>query len=725
MPTIQLTDQAGFDIDANVAPGSALLRYFRSLPSMVFEGGNLANMQGLTLDQPLVSKLKSGLTLKQNVALGNGMPALMIQAGTHGSFEVIARKPDAAQLFDPDLYGDGIEIPEGACFVGVRLEASATAGATVKEGEAGFGIEGGGSVEFANYRNFAVNGGTTLAGALQQTIGGFVIPARASDLSEIPVGGIATVTGHGLLKVSVSAELLATANPLLTVPLPGPLPTPSIKAGGSVAVAASYEMRGEYQMRVRVLAGGIVRVGWYRSKATELSVNVTASEGLAGGFGDTDLFGTVLGAISSDPTADRRELAAAGVSDQQADGIRSAVAAAVQRRLELAISTGIRSLHEGDAAFLYDIDVAALSPESSRAIDEALAGDLTGLHSKAPLAAVTCVHSIVGTLRSDSLTLKVNLLGIYNFISIGKLVSAGTILHEPVTGSLVITDENTATRLRAGLLNFGADPDKVRRVLAETFLITAVYRGSNQGVASIALSSSHTFFSLEDHTSRAHMRQFVQAAEALGLLSDAEAALPAGVQDFGRSMIDAETRYDDALTERLFVDEFNRPFPVAFYERAGREALQLLVREDAPDAQRRGPAIDDDQWARMKDRGQFNFGPLFPGVRAPVLGAIVSDYTAIVWWAGAMAGAAQIISALNDLLRATPKPAADQPALVKLRKQLADHLGEVSKDTAEEFGQPWGLVAMNQVANRRAEASIVISSPKLSITRTRSLAAGV
>ena len=43
---------------------------------------------------------------------------------------------------------------------------------------------------------------------------------------------------------------------------------------------------------------------------------------------------------------------------------------------------------------------------------------------------------------------------------------------------------------------------------------------------------------------------------------------------------------------------------------------------------------------------------------------------------------------------------------------LASHLAKVAKNTREEFGQPWGLVAMNEASGRRAPASILILGPR-------------
>jgi hypothetical protein len=66
----------------------------------------------------------------------------------------------------------------------------------------------------------------------------------------------------------------------------------------------------------------------------------------------------------------------------------------------------------------------------------------------------------------------------------------------------------------------------------------------------------------------------------------------------------------------------------------------------------------------------------------------------------------------------------DDPAFEKLRQDLANHLRGVAATTKDEFGQPWGLIAMSQLVNRTAGAKILVTGPKLVIDKRRALAAG-
>jgi hypothetical protein len=173
----------------------------------------------------------------------------------------------------------------------------------------------------------------------------------------------------------------------------------------------------------------------------------------------------------------------------------------------------------------------------------------------------------------------------------------------------------------------------------------------------------------------------------------------------------------------MFLDTAGEPLPRVTYETAGRAAIQFLVQPDDPDAVRRRPATDDDLWRKMTALGQPGFGELFPGVPPPLLGAIVADYSSIQWWADTMSSTAEKLADVKRWTSQHPGASTGDPDFEKLRKDLAQDLLHVAADTREEFGQPWGLVAMNQLATRQAGATMLITGPGFTIDRRRDLAA--
>ena len=707
MAMIKLTDQLGLGIDLQVPPSSSFLRYFQELPSLILDHLDLEKAGGLTLDEPAIQSLTSGVSFAAPVA---ATAALTIQAGAHGSIEILNRSP--AQHTLPDVSGEDIEIPGDACYVAFGVTASAGAPAAQEAGRLLFGVTPNTSVEITNYRLFPLHQGITLLDAVRKTVPAFVLPARITDLEALPEGGVVTVDGAGSLTFSVTANLLAVTNPLASATLPAPLAAQPVTAGGSAQLGASFEIACSYQISAHKLSAGHVRLAWYRDTSKELAVSASVSGGVTASLAGDDLLAAIVTAISPSAAADLDELQRAGLSAAQIAAIQDAVKAAVARTLEIALSTELSETRSAAAAFLYDINLDALTPASREAIELALRGNLTSLQA-GNLPGITAAESVWDRTRTKGIQFQVNLLGILNFGSVSSLTLAGEVLCEPATGALVITDSATASRIRSTAVNFGADTQKLRHVMAESFLLTAAYQGTQQQVGAPVLHCGHSFFDLGNSTGANRMRRQLRVGEALGLFSGAEATPPPGVQDFGRSMIHATTEYDGKLAAALFLDANGGPLPHEFYEDMGRNALQLLVRESDDDAPRRQPAINNDLWRRMKSVGQPGISAMFPGLPAPLVSAIVADYTAIMWWADAMSGAATRLAAIRKWLAGRAPASLDDPEFQVLRRDLAAHLETVAATTSVQFGAPWGLVTMDQASNRRAAASILITGPKL------------
>jgi hypothetical protein len=714
MPTIKVTDQLGLDVDAQAAPTSALLKYFQPLPSLRLDSLDLSKVGGLTLDQPAIKSLSTGVSLQDPINLGDGAPTLSVGAGAHASIQLVTSADD---LPGQDKADDKAMQPmQDACYVSFGIEATASADLSATAVGIRFGASPSTKLELVSYSRFPLKAGITLLQALHQTVAAFSLPANSGDLADLPAGQIARVDVSGTLELSGSADLLTATNPLASASLPAPLPQVSVSAGGSITVGVSFQIAAEYEIVARKLDSGAVRLAWYHKKRTDVAVHAQASEGISAGFSGTDLFSQLVGAISASPQADLKELASAGVSEDQAQAIQGAVKAAACRKLEIAVATEISASDSDSATFLYEIVPSALTEESRQAVDQALRGDLTGLHTP-ELPGVSCVRSIWDNVRKRGLELDINLLGILNYRSIATLSLEGKVLYEPATGSVVITDRATGERIQSTQVNFGADTQKLRHVLAESFLITAAYHGAKQSAIATSLHCIHSFFELRNMTNRGDIARDLRTGVAVGLLSAGEAAVPEGISDFGRTLFTLSTDYDGDLMSGMFLDTSDVPLPREQYETAGRAAIQFLVQEGDDDAVRRQPAVDDALWNRMKDVGQPGFGSLFPGVPAPLIGAIVADYTTIQWWADAMHKTAQELATLRQWLARNPAATVEDPGFQKLRDGFAGYLRQVAANTRDEFGQPWGLIAMNQLASRKAGAKILISGPKLVLNK--------
>lgn len=715
MATINLTDQLGLDVGAEPGDTSALLKYFKQLPSLRLDSLDLSKIGGLTLDRPVLKELSTGLSFNDPVQLGDGAATLTIGAGAHAKLRVIT---------DPDsLPGDASDSkpPLQGRYVSFTVEATASAGISATEGEFTFGAMPSTAVAFASYTRFPHPAEVTLIDAVRQTVSQMAIPAKSKDLDDLAPGQIATVDVSGKLQLSASANLLAVTNPLASAALPAPLPAVSVSAGGSATVGVSFAIDTDYRIVARKLDSGAVRLGWYNQSTENLTVSAKLSEAISAGFGTTDVFSQVIGAISGDAKADLKELRSAGLTEEQVEAIQGAVKAAVCCKLEIAVGAEWFATGSRSAAFLYEIVPTSLTGESRAAIDQALGGDLSALH--APLPGITCVSSIWQTAQKRGVELDVNLLGVLNVRSIATLCLAGKVMYEPATGALVIADTATADRIQTTAVNFGADADKLRHVLAESFLITAAYHGTKLIAGPVSLRCSHSFFELKDSANAGDLTRHLRTGVGLGLMNVADVALPAGIDDFGRTLFSASADYDSGLVTGMFLDGAGTPNPVELYETVGRAAIQLLVLPGDPDAARLRPAIEDNLWKQMKTDGQPGIPALFPREDDEVVKAIVTDYSTIRWWADVMCDTAAELAEVRLWQQRNPDASPDDPEFQALREGLAGHLRQVAANTRDEFGQPWGLLAMNQLAGARSGARILIASPHLVTNKQRSLTA--
>lgn len=105
MPSIPISNGLSVTADAQLAPWSALAQYAQDFPKLVASGADLSRWQVLTLSDPAVQSLDTGLALEHPIPLGNGAPALTLGEDAAIHFEVLT---DA--MFSPDVYGDNIAI---------------------------------------------------------------------------------------------------------------------------------------------------------------------------------------------------------------------------------------------------------------------------------------------------------------------------------------------------------------------------------------------------------------------------------------------------------------------------------------------------------------------------------------------------------------------------------------------------------------------------------------
>lgn len=765
MPTIRLTDRCGFDYSLETAEDSGLGRFLRDLTELGFPDLRLAACWNKPLDEANVQEIRAGFTADRPAAIGPGAD-LLISAGAGGS--VVVRTPADKLLLGPDHYGDPVTIGPNEIFLGVRFTGTLSADLSNEGAPVPWGFAAGTEIVTSNYRRFTrparmsqtktaerteaakrrdgdgakeilpefktaapdedqtgspPPAWPTFGAALAETLAHFCPPADPDDLEALPPGTVTVAEGQGTLRFSARFNLGCAINPLLLPELPLPVEAPRIKAGGTFRIAATAEWSGDYQLRAWKTDTGTVRLGYYRKKHAGFELKVSAQTGLSARAGGHEWLEELLAAVSPEPSVDRELLAGGGVDGRLRQEIGGAVRAGVQRKLEIALAGEFEHDRDREAMFLFELDLLRLDAAGRQLVRRLLQGDLEGLTGPAETVApgIRLVRSLRIDQETRQHTLKINLLGILNYVSIGRLLHKGTVKFEAGSGDLLVTDRVAAVRIEALAGGFAAAPEKLRQLLAESFLATAACRCSGLLARAPELRISHSYVELHARTNRQTMKDNLDVVEALGLLlpEEKDAWLGRG-NDFGRSLLCAETRYGAEAIDGLFLRD-GAPRPREDYEKAGREAFRLLVRTDDPGRFRRLPCTDDRLWARMRRLGQPGFRdiPRLRRLNEAERAVIAHDYSLVVWWAGEMHGLSRKLAEIRRLLGEHPGTPATSEAFEMLRRELAGQMRDVAHRTRKEFGDPWGLVAMDLAAGRQAAAEAHIVSPGLNLQRRR------
>jgi hypothetical protein len=723
MPKISVTDQLGLEVEIQLNDDSALAKYVKDLTKLKLPELKFTPLENIPLDQAPVKSLTTGIAIEQPVGVGIDGTEMKIGAGVSGSIKLFS--PKDKQLFDADLFAEPVAILANQLYLAVGTSAKLSAQLANKS-DLGFGFEAGTQIGLSTYRLFEKSGAGAFPNcvdALKQTIAGFVIPGDLEDLEKMAVGAIAAVEGGGSLKFSGDFNLLSVVNPLAVVNLPNPAGELKINSAGSIKLGASFEISGVYQIRAQKISKNKVRLGYYKKRGAEFALKVAASIGLSVGVGKFDPIEVLLKAISSNPTLDVEELKQKGLTEAQIEGIKKVIEAGVSRKLELALGLELNSEETSEAAFLFELDLSKLDQAARRAVHDALDGDLSGFGSDAAKlpAGVSLVRSIFTEVQKERHALKFNLLGIYNFISVSTLIHEGKVMFEPATGEMIITDKVTASNISASTFNFAADTEKLRKVMAESVLLTVAYHCSQLVIHQPTLKVAQSYFELHTKTDRTVLMNNLDVFDVLGLMKKPEKNKIAGAtKQFGRTTLYAETAYDDEVATSLFLKN-DAPRSQEEYERAGRKAVSLLVQQGEEDDFRREPVLVDSLWKEMSKQGfaNFRFIPQLKKLKPAALGAVTQDYTVIKWWAEAMARMSEKLAEMRKFLKDNPGIDPGNHTFKALREKLAEDLKDVARHTRKEFGDPWGLVAMDQVSGSKAEAKALLTGPTLAIFRER------
>jgi hypothetical protein len=714
---IELRDGFGLVVDVSPDPVSAFTKYLKNPSAIRAVLHNKTAIAGLQIGQDPFLSQTVGVSFDSSMQLGATGVDLTVKPQLAASVEI----KRGESLFDAvdEPFPDKIPIPDKQhAFVAAGIEAGLEVGLPGKSGDLRFGFNAGTETVLKNYRLFGLN--DQVVRALQTLFQNFVVPGDLQDIESMQPGSVATVEGTGSLKFSAAANLLSAVNPLAavnTVIADGIL---NLKEGGSLNVAAAYTLSGEYQLRIQRLDGRKFRLGYEKKRGSDFRVSAAAQFGVSASAAGFDLIQGVLEMVSADPVPDKDVFHQAGLSDEQVLRIGSAIKTAIERSLELSLKSELDFLDTVSTAFSYEIDLDALDANARQAIHDAIDGDLSRIETST-LAGVKPLKSIFSTLRQGKKILKVNLLGVFNYGSVSTLFQKGTVIVDQQVGDITITDKVGADRIQFDSSNYAKDSAKLRKVLAESFLVTATYRASKTVSQPPNISTSYSFFELHQKANLSNIRDYLKIAQGLNLISSeqmtAKLAEVGNFETFGPATLYLDSQYDDKIFRTLFLDSQGNPRPQGEYEDLGRLAMAATIIRDGSIRDARLRPLENDAIWRSMQEGTTTFATVLreQGFAAEHIPAIRSDYTAIKWWADAMHGVGGALARVLRFFSENPGADAGNHTVAKLRKELDNKLSKVAANTHDHFAEPWGFLVMDLASGRKAPITLQINCSKLTL----------
>jgi hypothetical protein len=701
MPDISFTDELGKPVETvQIDPSqpSSLVAYARSQALHLLVAPDFLALQDQALSQAAPKPIEFQATLGNDFQLGASTPAITLTPKVHAML-----RADAAHA-------------------GLEMTGSLAPGVSVAAGDFTFGMVAASSVTLGFDKAFSgAAPEPSLGSAVGQMLSGFVIPASVADLGLLHAGDVCAVSGEGSLKLTACFDIAAPVNPLASVNLPLNAGSIDVKDGLMAGVSASVTLSGGYQIRAEGLAGGAIGLRFERQKGVTLRSDFTVSASASVQVGGADLLAALVGAIAkTDP--DPKLLA--GLTEEEKQTFNAALKDGVDHALQVSLDLALSTTAEDDALFEYEIQPGALDAASTNAVNGALHGDLTMLIGLESPAGVTPRSSVLTRMRSHGVTLKVNLLGIVNLISVSNLIAKCEILSDAASGAVTIKE--TAASERIGAITNAADrQEALRKAIFESVLVTTTYRASG-AVAMPDLHCANLHFVANADTSAATVRDYLNWFAALNLVAkgDVAAALSGYTGDKTSTCL-LRTELDDAACENLFFAG-GKLRDETYYLEFGRQALRALLDPDGDEiAAARYRFLDDPAtWARAVEIGPSpelrqlipldSTDPRFDQVLADVTG----DLYDIVWWAGSMTQAAAALLGMRQFLNGRdPVGLKDDAEFQRNCAGLQKQMLKVVAKSKARFGVPWGMVSLYWSAGSPKGATGKVQAGNWSVAR--------
>ncbi|MGA8594278.1 MAG: hypothetical protein WB676_05985 [Bryobacteraceae bacterium] len=706
MPDIVVTDQLDQPIDTikiDLTHPSSLIKYLKTellhlavLPDFLARKDTILSKAA---EEPIQFEAKA----QHEFQLGNTKPEIDFTPDVETIVRVNATP--GTDLFEDDPFHVPAKVPPNTSYLSVGFNGSVDLGVSGSNGDLTFGFDKTSGVKLEYLKAFPRGiGEPSLGNALGETISSYVIPGDLSDLKLLGVNDIATVSGHGSLKVSGGVNVTAFPNPLASVGLPLGAGTIAVNAGPAAGLSASFTISGSYQVRVRRRDTETIELSISPERGTTFTAEFSASAGVTANLGDTDLIASVLGGISTDPAKDL-SAALADLQPSEIQTLTEAIKNGLDRSLQACIDAVLSTETDNQAAFQYEVQPARLAPEASLAVDRALAGDLgllTAMESEMQPGGVLApglkmLNSVLWETCKRGAALKINLLGILNYANVSELIRNSETLTDEATGDVTIKETVTGNKISA-LVDPLERAEAMRKAMFESVLATTTYR-AGKAVEIPNLSCEQVHFALVQNTKTQTVTDYLSWFMALNLVTQQDKeALIAKFVGGGRSTCVLRTSFGDADCASMFFDENGNLRQRQYYLEIGRQALRALLEpRNNPNDRLRYQIVDDALWPKALKIGATAELGVLVGLSAgdPRVEYLIGDVLDIISWADAMVQTGALVQDIRAFVgKSNPATLFQNEQFKSKRDALQKKLAAMVKASKIRFEEPWGMVCL-------------------------------
>lgn len=736
MPDFSITDSLSNPIGISSVKwtsASSILSYAKSESLHLAAAPDFIQRKDKPLSQAFPGTTTFKLALQHDFQLGGATPEVDLTPEANATLTVNA-KP-GSNLFDGDPFQAPATVPNQTGYVGLTVSGSLDLGLSASSGDLTFGIDNDTGITFEYLKAFSMASPPTLGDATTAMLSSFVIPATVKDLALLGVNDICSVSGQGSLQVSGGVSVTTPVNPLASVNLPAGVGTLSVQAGVMTGLTVSFTIRGSWQIRLVKLPGGAIQLSYLKEAGTTVKTGLNTSAGVTVNAGKTDYLAKLLGAVEKGGV-DEKTLDA--LRPDEVNNFNSAIKAGIDHSVQASIDLAFSADTDHEAAFQYEIRPASLDAASTDALNRALKGDLTlltGLEEKAAAdgtiaPGIRLMNSVMSNTRSKGASLRINLLGIVNLISMSNLISKCEFLYEPASGDLTIKETAQSEHISA-ITDPARRQAALREALFHSALVTTTYVAGKTAVMP-SLSCEAVHFSASANASEQNIADYCNWFVVLNLMTPNERLdVLSRVTGGGAAASTVRAAFNDASSEALFFDGAGNLRGRDEYLEIGRQSLRSLLdpANNNVDSIRCQLLDDPARWSEALRVGPNpELGGLLPLTSTNpqynvALNVVSGDVYDINWWADSMQNAGQVLQQTRSFLKdRDPVSLKDDKAFADLRSRLQKTMLDVTKSSKLRFDEPWGLVCLFR-AGGSGSASGKLTTQQLTIEKNTAAAA--